>query len=89
MPMQTETLTPATEASEIPKLVAKLREAFESDAVPERVLEQTSSGGACVNATVMHVAVPDLPFGGVGPAAWATITARRASTSSVTARAFS
>ena len=66
MAMQTETLTPATEASEIPKLVAKLREAFESDAVQERVLEQTSSGGACVNATVMHVAVPDLPFGGVG-----------------------
>jgi hypothetical protein len=30
MPMQTETLTPATEPSEIPKLVAKLREAFES-----------------------------------------------------------
>jgi aldehyde dehydrogenase (NAD+) len=38
----------------------------ESDAVQERVLEQTSSGGACVNATVLHVAVPDLPFGGVG-----------------------
>jgi aldehyde dehydrogenase (NAD+) len=38
----------------------------ESDAAQERVLEQTSSGGACVNATVMHVAVPDLPFGGVG-----------------------
>jgi aldehyde dehydrogenase (NAD+) len=38
----------------------------ESDGVQERVLEQTSSGGACVNATVMHVAVPDLPFGGVG-----------------------
>ena len=92
MPMQTETLTPATDASEIPKLVAKLRDAFESgrtrpiewrrrqlqrmkamlqersesDAVQERVLEQTSSGGACVNATVLHVAVPDLPFGGVG-----------------------
>ena len=31
-----------------------------------RVLDQTSSGGVCVNATVMHVAVPDLPFGGVG-----------------------
>jgi len=30
MPMQTETPTPATEASEIPKLVATLREAFES-----------------------------------------------------------
>jgi aldehyde dehydrogenase (NAD+) len=38
----------------------------ESQEVQERVLEQTSSGGVCVNATVMHVAVPDLPFGGVG-----------------------
>jgi aldehyde dehydrogenase (NAD+) len=33
----------------------------------QRVLEQTSSGGACVNATMFHVAVPTLPFGGVGP----------------------
>jgi len=32
-----------------------------------RVLDQTSSGGACVNATMFHVAVPSLPFGGVGP----------------------
>ena len=39
----------------------------ESDAVQERVLEQTSSGGACVNGTMMHVTVPELPFGGVGP----------------------
>ena len=38
----------------------------ESQDVQERVLEQTSSGGVGVNATVMHVAVPDLPFGGVG-----------------------
>jgi aldehyde dehydrogenase (NAD+) len=38
----------------------------ESEAVQERVLEQTSSGGACVNATVMHITVPELPFGGVG-----------------------
>src|SRR6266540_99154 len=30
MPMQIEMLTPATETSEIPKLVAKLRDAFES-----------------------------------------------------------
>lgn len=26
----------------------------------------TTSGGACVNATALHVAVPTLPFGGVG-----------------------
>lgn len=38
----------------------------ESEAVQRRVLEGTSSGGVCVNATVLHVAVPTLPFGGVG-----------------------
>ena len=34
--------------------------------VAERVLGQTSSGGACVNDCVTHLAPPDLPFGGVG-----------------------
>jgi aldehyde dehydrogenase (NAD+) len=34
--------------------------------VAEDVLERTSSGGACVNDAVMHLAVPELPFGGVG-----------------------
>jgi aldehyde dehydrogenase (NAD+) len=34
--------------------------------VQEAVLDGTSSGGACVNATLFHVAVADLPFGGVG-----------------------
>jgi aldehyde dehydrogenase (NAD+) len=38
----------------------------ESRDVQQRVLERTSSGGVCVNATVLHVAVPTLPFGGVG-----------------------
>lgn len=32
----------------------------------ERVLRETSSGGVCINDTVMHLGVPDLPFGGVG-----------------------
>ena len=32
----------------------------------ERVLAETSSGGVCVNDVVMHLTVPDLPFGGVG-----------------------
>ncbi|HXJ63954.1 MAG TPA: aldehyde dehydrogenase family protein [Actinomycetota bacterium] len=32
----------------------------------QAVLQRTSSGGACVNATVVHFAVPGLPFGGVG-----------------------
>jgi aldehyde dehydrogenase (NAD+) len=31
------------------------------------VTEGTSSGGLCVNATLLHLAVSDLPFGGVGP----------------------
>jgi aldehyde dehydrogenase (NAD+) len=33
----------------------------------ERVIERTSSGGVCVNGTMMQFADPDLPFGGVGP----------------------
>ncbi len=32
----------------------------------ERVLTQTSSGGVCLNDTIMHVGVNSLPFGGVG-----------------------
>ncbi|WP_256680162.1 coniferyl aldehyde dehydrogenase [Pseudomonas sp. Marseille-P9899] len=31
------------------------------------VLENTHSGGACLNDTLLHVAQDDLPFGGVGP----------------------
>jgi aldehyde dehydrogenase (NAD+) len=33
----------------------------------ERVLSGTASGGVAVNATMFQVAVPALPFGGVGP----------------------
>lgn len=33
----------------------------------DRVLEQTSSGGACVNHALVHVVPDHLPFGGVGP----------------------
>jgi coniferyl-aldehyde dehydrogenase len=32
-----------------------------------RVLEQTHSGGVCLNDTLLHVAQDDLPFGGIGP----------------------
>ncbi len=32
----------------------------------DRVLSETSSGGACVNDVVVHLSVPELPFGGVG-----------------------
>jgi aldehyde dehydrogenase (NAD+) len=38
-----------------------------SDAVADRVVEATSAGGVCVNHVVLQLAVPDLPFGGVGP----------------------
>jgi len=31
-----------------------------------QLLAHTSSGGVCVNDVVMHMAVPGLPFGGVG-----------------------
>lgn len=32
----------------------------------EQVLQGTSSGGVCLNDTVLHIGVPALPFGGVG-----------------------
>jgi aldehyde dehydrogenase (NAD+) len=32
----------------------------------ERILRETSSGGVCINDTVMQFAVTELPFGGVG-----------------------
>jgi aldehyde dehydrogenase (NAD+) len=37
-----------------------------SKSVEEKVLAETSSGGAAINATLMHLSVPTLPFGGVG-----------------------
>ena len=41
---------------------------FSSDANAEgRVLSETSSGGACINGTIMHIGNPKMPFGGVGP----------------------
>jgi coniferyl-aldehyde dehydrogenase len=33
----------------------------------QRVLTRTTSGGVTVNDVIMHVAMEDLPFGGVGP----------------------
>jgi len=37
-----------------------------SDAVLEHVVANTSAGGMTLNHAVVHLAVPDLPFGGVG-----------------------
>lgn len=40
---------------------------FTEDArVEKEVLERVQFGGGCINNTVMHVANPNLPFGGVG-----------------------
>lgn len=36
--------------------------------IADRVLSRTSSGGACVNHSVVHILPENLPFGGVGPA---------------------
>lgn len=38
----------------------------EDDDAVDRVLAGTSAGGTCVNHTLVHLGVPDLPFGGVG-----------------------
>jgi aldehyde dehydrogenase (NAD+) len=48
-----------------PKPLALYVFAEDGDAV-ERVLGSTSAGGTAVNTVVMHLANPNLPFGGVG-----------------------
>ena len=39
----------------------------QNDAEQKRVTDKTISGGVTVNDTLFHVAMDDLPFGGVGP----------------------
>ena len=39
---------------------------FGPEATGREVLRRTSSGGACLNDTIMHIANDQLPFGGVG-----------------------
>lgn len=34
--------------------------------ITKRVVEQTHSGGVCINDSLVHVAVEDAPFGGIG-----------------------
>ena len=36
------------------------------EAVEDEVLSRTSSGGACVNGTMLQTASPEMPFGGTG-----------------------
>jgi acyl-CoA reductase-like NAD-dependent aldehyde dehydrogenase len=38
----------------------------ENQETKERILRETSSGGGCVNDTVVHLSTRSLPFGGVG-----------------------
>ena len=38
----------------------------DDDAAIDTVVDGTSSGGVCINQTLMHLLPPDLPFGGVG-----------------------
>jgi aldehyde dehydrogenase (NAD+) len=41
--------------------------AFGTRAETRAAIDGTTSGGVCVNNTLLHLANPDLPFGGVGP----------------------
>jgi aldehyde dehydrogenase (NAD+) len=40
--------------------------AFGSKNTTDQILSQTTSGGACVNDTIMHIVNHNIPFGGVG-----------------------
>ncbi|MEZ9367635.1 coniferyl aldehyde dehydrogenase [Shewanella sp. 10N.286.51.B2] len=33
----------------------------------QNIIQQTHSGGVCINETIFHVAADDAPFGGIGP----------------------
>jgi aldehyde dehydrogenase (NAD+) len=39
----------------------------ESNSVLEHIVAHTSSGGVTLSHAVLHLAIPDMPFGGVGP----------------------
>ncbi|WP_226529433.1 aldehyde dehydrogenase [Metabacillus niabensis] len=43
-----------------------------NDEVAKQVTESTSFGGGCINDTLMHIATPYLPFGGVGESGMGT-----------------
>ncbi|MBQ8270418.1 MAG: aldehyde dehydrogenase [Bacteroidaceae bacterium] len=43
----------------------------------KEVLRRTSSGGACINDTIMHIANDNLPFGGVGNSGMGNYHGRR------------
>ncbi len=43
----------------------------------EEVVRRVSFGGGCINDTVLHLANPNLPFGGVGPSGMGSYHGRR------------
>lgn len=68
-------ILPVLEYSDLSEAIAKINERpkplalylFSKDQQKQqRVLRETSSGGVCINDTVMQVGVSELPFGGVG-----------------------
>jgi len=50
---------------------------FQNKAKARDVLERTISGGAAVNATLIHLSVAELPFGGVGQSGMGAYHGRR------------
>jgi aldehyde dehydrogenase (NAD+) len=38
----------------------------ENKEIQNRILQETSSGGGCINDTVSHIGSQELPFGGIG-----------------------
>ena len=38
----------------------------ENKEIQDRVLQETSSGGGCINDTISHIGSQELPFGGIG-----------------------
>lgn len=68
-------ILPVLEYDSIIEAIAKINERpkplalylfSRNSAYQKQVLQQTSSGGVCLNDTIMHIGVADLPFGGVG-----------------------
>ena len=55
--------------------------------VVDDIVEHTTSGGVCVNQTLMHLVPADLPFGGVGDSGTGAYHGAPASTPSATTRA--
>lgn len=62
-----ETLADAIEyINDRPRPLALYIMSFDTT-VQQSVLNNTHSGGVCINETVFHVAADDAPFGGIGP----------------------